>query len=66
MDYCNREATKIEWDDENKRLECAKFLLDRVIVLYIYQVFPDMEQNGVDVFGGWEGTLVWKGFAQIV
>uniref|UniRef100_A0A914DRJ0 Ral GTPase-activating protein subunit alpha/beta N-terminal domain-containing protein n=1 Tax=Acrobeloides nanus TaxID=290746 RepID=A0A914DRJ0_9BILA len=56
LDYCNRETTKIEWDDENKRLDCAKFLLDRIIVLYVYQVFPDMETNGVDVFGGWEGN----------
>lgn len=31
-------------------------MLDRVIVLYIYEVFPDAENNGVDVFGGWEGT----------
>jgi hypothetical protein len=35
-------------------LECSKFLLDRVIVLYIYEVFPRLENSGVDVFGGWE------------
>lgn len=56
LDYCHRETIKIEWNDESKQLDCAKFLLDRIIVLYIYQVFPDMEENGVDVFEGWEGS----------
>uniref|UniRef100_A0A7E4VIK5 Rap-GAP domain-containing protein n=1 Tax=Panagrellus redivivus TaxID=6233 RepID=A0A7E4VIK5_PANRE len=56
LDYCHRETVKIEWNDPGKQLECAKFLLDRVIVLYIYQVFPDFEENGVDVFEGWEGS----------
>lgn len=30
--------------------------MDRVIVLYIYETFPDIETNGVDIYGGWEGA----------
>ncbi|EFO27774.2 rap/ran-GAP family protein [Loa loa] len=56
LEYCTRETIRIEWNDENIRLECAKFILDRVIVLYIYEVFPDIETNGVDIYGGWEGS----------
>ncbi|MCP9260056.1 Ral GTPase-activating protein subunit alpha-1 [Dirofilaria immitis] len=56
LEYCTRETIRIEWNDENIRLECAKFILDRVIVLYIYEIFPDIETNGVDIYGGWEGS----------
>ncbi|KAL3997954.1 Rap/ran-GAP family protein [Acanthocheilonema viteae] len=56
LEYCTRETIRIEWNDENMRLECAKFILDRVIVLYIYEIFPDIETNGVDIYGGWEGS----------
>lgn len=27
-----------------------------MIVLYIYEIFPDIETNGVDIYGGWEGS----------
>ncbi|CAJ0578761.1 unnamed protein product, partial [Mesorhabditis spiculigera] len=56
LEYCTRETTRIEWNDESHRLECAKFILDKVISLYIQETFPDLETNGVDVFGGWEGA----------
>lgn len=56
LEYCTRGTVRIEWQDESQRLECAKFLVDRVIVLYIYETFPDIETNGVDIYGGWEGT----------
>ncbi|CAJ0942562.1 unnamed protein product, partial [Mesorhabditis belari] len=56
LEYCTRETTRIEWNDESHRLECAKFILDKVISLYIHETFPDLETNGVDVFGGWEGA----------
>uniref|UniRef100_A0A0N5A960 Rap-GAP domain-containing protein n=1 Tax=Syphacia muris TaxID=451379 RepID=A0A0N5A960_9BILA len=56
LEYCTRGTVRIEWQNEAKRLECAKFLVDRVIVLYIYETFPDIETNGVDIYGGWEGT----------
>uniref|UniRef100_A0A915CX25 Ral GTPase-activating protein subunit alpha/beta N-terminal domain-containing protein n=1 Tax=Ditylenchus dipsaci TaxID=166011 RepID=A0A915CX25_9BILA len=52
LEYCSRETMKIEWADDLRRVDCAKFLLDRVIVLYVYEVFPDIETDGVDVFGG--------------
>ncbi|GMT28662.1 hypothetical protein PFISCL1PPCAC_19959, partial [Pristionchus fissidentatus] len=55
LEYCCRETIRIEWDDEQKRRQCAQFILDRVIVLYIKETFPDMENNGVDIFGGWMG-----------
>ena len=29
----------------------------RVIHLYIAECFPDLESNGVDIFGGWEGAF---------
>uniref|UniRef100_A0A183CJF3 Rap-GAP domain-containing protein n=1 Tax=Globodera pallida TaxID=36090 RepID=A0A183CJF3_GLOPA len=57
LEYTTRETIKIDWADPSRRMECANFMLDRVIVSYIYEVFPDAEANGVDVFGGWEGTL---------
>lgn len=47
---------KIEWAEESNRMACAKFILDRLIVLYIFEVFPDIESNGVDLFDGWEGN----------
>ncbi|VDK47411.1 unnamed protein product [Anisakis simplex] len=56
LEYCTRETVRLEWSDESKRLDCAKFIVDRVIVLYIYETFPDIESNGVDIYGGWEGT----------
>lgn len=56
LEYCTRETVRLEWGDENKRLDCAKFIVDRVIVLYIYETFSDIETNGVDIYGGWEGT----------
>ncbi|VDM38745.1 unnamed protein product [Toxocara canis] len=56
LEYCTRETVRLEWSDESRRLDCAKFIVDRVIVLYIYETFPDIETNGVDIYGGWEGT----------
>uniref|UniRef100_A0A914RSC6 Uncharacterized protein n=1 Tax=Parascaris equorum TaxID=6256 RepID=A0A914RSC6_PAREQ len=56
LEYCTRETVRLEWGDESKRLDCAKFIVDRVIVLYIYETFSDIETNGVDIYGGWEGT----------
>lgn len=56
LEYCTRETVRIEWVDENMHVECAKFILDRVVVLYIYEVFPDIENSGVDIYGGWEGS----------
>lgn len=47
---------KIEWAEEARRIDCAKFIIDRIITLYILEVFPDIETNGVDLFGGWEGS----------
>ncbi|PAV75331.1 hypothetical protein WR25_08912 [Diploscapter pachys] len=55
LEYCTRECSRIEWNDESKKLECAKFIISKVIDLYICESFPDLEVNGVDVFGGWEG-----------
>uniref|UniRef100_A0A0K0G3E3 Probable Rho GTPase-activating protein CG5521 (inferred by orthology to a D. melanogaster protein) n=1 Tax=Strongyloides venezuelensis TaxID=75913 RepID=A0A0K0G3E3_STRVS len=55
LEYICRETQKIEWGDQSKRFDCAKFLLDRMINLYILEVYPDLETNGVDIFGGWEG-----------
>ncbi|TKR93308.1 hypothetical protein L596_007790 [Steinernema carpocapsae] len=57
FDYCTRETMRIEWHDETRRVECVRFLLDRIINLYIAEVFDDLEGNGVDVFGGWEGGV---------
>uniref|UniRef100_A0A1I7Y6R0 Rap-GAP domain-containing protein n=1 Tax=Steinernema glaseri TaxID=37863 RepID=A0A1I7Y6R0_9BILA len=57
FDYCTRETMRIEWHDETRRFECARFLLDRVINLYIAEIFEDLEGNGIDVFGGWEGGV---------
>ncbi|KAK0424217.1 hypothetical protein QR680_008553 [Steinernema hermaphroditum] len=56
FDYCTRETMRIEWHDETRRFECARFLLDRVISLYVAEVFDDLEGSGIDVFGGWEGS----------
>lgn len=35
LEYCCRETMRIEWDNEEKRRECAEFILERVISLYI-------------------------------
>ncbi|CAI5437697.1 unnamed protein product [Caenorhabditis angaria] len=56
LEYCTRETGRIEWNDDSKRLECAKFLIDRIIKLYMSECFEELESNGVDVFGGWEGA----------
>ncbi|WKX92732.1 hypothetical protein Q1695_010622 [Nippostrongylus brasiliensis] len=56
LEYCTRESSRIEWSDEKKRFQCASFIIDRVINLYIAECFPDIEANGVDIFGGWEGA----------
>uniref|UniRef100_A0A7I4XYD0 Rap-GAP domain-containing protein n=1 Tax=Haemonchus contortus TaxID=6289 RepID=A0A7I4XYD0_HAECO len=56
LEYCTRESVRIEWSDEKKRFQCASFIIDRVINLYIAECFPDIEANGVDIFGGWEGA----------
>jgi len=37
-------------------LETARFLLDRIIVLYICELFPDAS-NGIDVNNGLETTF---------
>ncbi|GMR53715.1 hypothetical protein PMAYCL1PPCAC_23910, partial [Pristionchus mayeri] len=55
LEYCCRETMRIEWDDEEKRRECAHFIMDRLITLYIKEIFPDVETNGVDMVGGWMG-----------
>jgi hypothetical protein len=57
LEYTTRETVKIQWTDAGQRLNCAKFLLDRIISLYIYELFPEAEANGIDVFQGWEGTF---------
>uniref|UniRef100_A0AC35TQP1 Rap-GAP domain-containing protein n=1 Tax=Rhabditophanes sp. KR3021 TaxID=114890 RepID=A0AC35TQP1_9BILA len=56
LEYICSQTQKIEWGDQSKRFDCAKFLMDRIIHLYIFEVFPDLEVNGVDVFAGWEGN----------
>ncbi|ETN75512.1 hypothetical protein NECAME_12314 [Necator americanus] len=56
LEYCTRETSRIEWNDEKKRFQCASFIIDRVINLYIAECFSDLETNGVDIFGGWEGA----------
>uniref|UniRef100_A0A158P5X5 Target of rapamycin complex subunit lst8 n=1 Tax=Angiostrongylus cantonensis TaxID=6313 RepID=A0A158P5X5_ANGCA len=56
LEYCIRETSRIEWSEEKKRFECAQFIIDRVINLYIAECFTDIETNGVDIFGGWEGA----------
>ncbi|RCN29594.1 hypothetical protein ANCCAN_24640 [Ancylostoma caninum] len=56
LEYCTRETSRIEWSDEKKRFQCASFIIDRVINLYIAECFSDIETNGVDIFGGWEGA----------
>lgn len=56
LEYCIRETSRIEWSEENKRFECARFIIDKVINLYIAECFTDIETNGVDIFGGWEGA----------
>uniref|UniRef100_A0A8R1Z3W2 Rap-GAP domain-containing protein n=1 Tax=Pristionchus pacificus TaxID=54126 RepID=A0A8R1Z3W2_PRIPA len=55
LEYCCRETMRIEWDNEDKRRECAEFILERVINLYIKETFPDIDTNGVDIYGGWMG-----------
>ncbi|VDK57513.1 unnamed protein product [Cylicostephanus goldi] len=56
LGYCTHETSRIEWSDEKKRFQCASFIIDRVINLYIAECFSDLETNGVDIFGGWEGA----------
>ncbi|KAK6727420.1 hypothetical protein RB195_005237 [Necator americanus] len=56
LEYCTRETSRIEWNDEKKRFQCASFIIDRVINLYIAECFSDLDTNGVDIFGGWEGA----------
>ncbi|CAD6196284.1 unnamed protein product [Caenorhabditis auriculariae] len=56
LEYCTRETVRIEWSDEGRRLECAKFIIDKVIKHYMGECFEELETNGVDVFGGWEGA----------
>lgn len=56
LEYCTRETVRIEWNDEGKRQECANFIIDKVIKLYMGECFTELETNGVDVFGGWEGA----------
>lgn len=29
LEYCTRETTRMEWSDESRRLQCAKFIIDR-------------------------------------
>ena len=57
LEYTTRETVKICWSDSTKRTDCVRFLLDRIMVLYIYELFPDAEANGIDVYDGWEGTF---------
>ncbi|CAB3407059.1 unnamed protein product [Caenorhabditis bovis] len=56
LEYCTRETARIEWNDEGKRLECANFIIEKVIKLYMGECFDELEANGVDIFGGWEGA----------
>ncbi|KAI6182707.1 hypothetical protein M3Y97_00409700 [Aphelenchoides bicaudatus] len=56
LEYVNREATKIEWQEDQCRVQAVRFLTEKVIQLYIYEVFDDIDSNGVDVFEGWEGS----------
>lgn len=56
LEYCTRETVRIEWNDEGKRQECANFIIEKVIKLYMGECFTELETNGVDVFGGWEGA----------
>jgi hypothetical protein len=56
LEYVNRETTKIEWQEEQSRVQCVRFLMTKVIQLYIYEVFEDIDSNGVDLFEGWEGN----------
>lgn len=56
LEYVNRETTRIEWQDEQSRFQAVRFLTNKVIQLYIYEVFDDIDSNGVDVFEGWEGN----------
>ncbi|KAJ1372174.1 hypothetical protein KIN20_034259 [Parelaphostrongylus tenuis] len=56
LEYCIRETSRIEWSEEKKRFECAQFIIDKVINLYIAECFTDIETNGVDIYGGWEGA----------
>ncbi|KHJ93695.1 WD domain, G-beta repeat protein [Oesophagostomum dentatum] len=56
LEYCTRETSRIEWNEEKRRFQCATFIIDRVINLYIGECFSDLETTGVDIFGGWEGA----------
>nr|CAD2130005.1 unnamed protein product [Meloidogyne enterolobii] len=56
LEYIIRETMRINWSNPLQRLECARFLLDRIIVLYICELFPDAS-NGIDVNSGLETTF---------
>ena len=45
---------RINWPNPIQRLECARFLLDRIILLYICELFPEAVTNGIDVHNGGE------------
>jgi len=47
---------RINWCNPLQRLETARFLLDRIIVLYICELFPDAS-NGIDVNNSLETTF---------
>jgi hypothetical protein len=65
FEYITREVIKINWTNPQQQLECAKFLLDRIIVLYIYELFPESEANGIDIYNGWESTFEEDGSNQL-
>uniref|UniRef100_A0A914L5I3 Rap-GAP domain-containing protein n=1 Tax=Meloidogyne incognita TaxID=6306 RepID=A0A914L5I3_MELIC len=56
LEYIIRETIRINWSNPLQRLETARFLLDRIIVLYICELFPDAS-NGIDVNNGLETTF---------
>lgn len=60
LEYTTRETIKICWSNPSQRLDCAKLLLERIIIFYIYELFPDIESDGIDVYEGWEGTYEAK------
>ncbi|KAL7071848.1 hypothetical protein ACQ4LE_008404 [Meloidogyne hapla] len=61
LEYTIRETMRILWPNPIRRLECARFLLDRIIVLYIYELFPDAASSGVDVNSDLETTFIEDG-----
>ena len=55
LDYVNRETTRIAWTDEECRSIAVRFLIDRVIELYVCEVFDDIDahrENVGDASGG--------------